>query len=202
MALNNVPLTGQSLGVTRVPINQNFSVIDTAFSVDHVSYNVTNQGMHNKISFPTQSGAPAPVAGVVQLYSIISPFTGQPELFFGHQSGSTAPFGAATAEFTSAGWTNPGWARLPSGILIKWANGIGFGGMSSITINLNATTSPASPSFLNLLSIFTSTIDSNASYNNVIGVISKTNPNLVTIGKFGGSNPGSSVTVGYLAIGY
>ena len=41
MALNNVPLSGQSLGVTRVPINQNFSVIDADFSVDHVAYNTT-----------------------------------------------------------------------------------------------------------------------------------------------------------------
>ena len=120
MALNYVPLSGQTLGVTRVPINQNFSVIDTAFAVDHVDYNVSGQGQHNKVSFPVQNPAPAPQAGVLQLYSQLSTITNQPELVFTHQTGSTAPVAARIVEFTSAGWANPGWCRLPSGILMKW----------------------------------------------------------------------------------
>lgn len=200
MALNNVPLSGQTLGVTRVPINQNFSVIDSAFLVDHVEYNTSGEGRHKKVSFPIQNPVPAPVAGIIQLYSQLSSITNQPELVFSHQAGSSAPTAAQLVEFTSAGWTNPGWARLPSGILLKWQSGVGFGGSSSVTINLN-TSVPGSPNFTNVFTILTTTIDTNASYNNVIGISNITVPNF-TVRTFGGfSNPGSSVTIAYLAIG-
>ncbi len=200
MALNNVPLSGQTLNATRVPINQNFSVIDTAFQVDHVDYNISGQGQHNKVSFPTQNPVPAPQAGICQLYSIISAITGQPELVFTHQAGSTAPTAAQIVEFTSAGWTNPGWTRLPSGIMLKWRSGIGFGGGSSVTININAT-SPTSPPFTSFETILITPIDTSASYNNVIGLTTISFPNF-TVSKFGGPNPGSSVTFSYLVIGY
>jgi hypothetical protein len=200
MALNNVPLAGQTLGITRVPINQNFSVIDTAFQVDHADYNTINQGMHNRTSFPTQNPVPAPQAGIVQLYSQLSTITNQPELVFTHQAGSTAPTAAQIVEFTSAGWTNPGWTRLPSGIMMKWRSGIGFGGSGSVTININAT-SPTSPPFATFLTILITPIDTSASYNNVIGLTTISFPNF-TVSKFGGPNPGSSVTFSYLVIGY
>lgn len=199
MALNNVPLTGQTLNTTRVPINQNFSVIDTAFEVDHVDYNTTGQGQHNKISFPIQNPVPVPQAGIVQLYSQLSTITNQPELVFTHQSGSTAPSAAQIVEFTSAGWANPGWTRLPSGIMLKWRARIGFGGGSSVTINVN-TDVPGSPNFTNLFNVLTTTVDTSASYNNVIGISSIIFPNFI-VSKFGGSNPGASVTFNYLAIG-
>jgi hypothetical protein len=200
MALNNVPLAGQTLGVTRVPINQNFAVIDADFSVDHVSYNTINEGMHNRVSFPTQNPVPVPQAGIVQLYSQVSAITGQPELVFTHQAGSTAPLAAQIVEFTSAGWTNPGWTRLPSGILLKWHSGIGFGGGGSVTINVN-TDVPGSPPFAALLTVQSTTLDSSHSYNNVISISVISFPN-VTFSKFGGANPPGSVTVAYLAIGY
>jgi len=200
MALNNVPLAGQTLGVTRVPINQNFSIIDTAFQVDHVDYNTAGQGQHNKVSFPVQNPVPATQAGIVQLYSQLSAITNQPELVFAHQTGSTAPTGAKIVEFTSAGWANPGWARLPSGIMLKWQSIIGFGGNASVTVNVN-TAVPGSPNFITMLSTMISVVDTNASYNNVIGLSNITFPNF-TVSKFGGSNPPSSVRFSWLAIGY
>ena len=63
MALINVPLAGQSLGITRDPVNNNFSTINSAFLVDHVEYNTAGQGKHNKVTFPVQGGAPAFTAG-------------------------------------------------------------------------------------------------------------------------------------------
>jgi len=129
MALISVPLAGQTLASSRPDINSNFSVIDTAFAVDHVDYNLTNQGKHNKVSFPIQAIIPAPQAGIVQLYSQVSAITNEPELVFAHQAGSTAPTNAQIVEFTSAGWANPGWCRLPSGILMKW------GTLSTTTYN-------------------------------------------------------------------
>lgn len=154
MALISVPLAGQTLASSRPDINSNFSVIDTAFAVDHVDYNLTNQGKHNKVSFPTQAIMPAPAAGIVQLYSQVSAITGEPELVFAHQAGSTAPTAAQIVEFTSAGWANPGWTRLPSGILLKWHAGISFASVSTVAIDLNIDV-PGSPNFTNVFSVFT-----------------------------------------------
>lgn len=200
MALINVPNPGQTLGNSRPSINSNFAVIDAAFQVDHEDYSTTNQGMHNRVSFPVQTLIPAPQAGIVQLYSQLSAITAQPELVFAHQLGSTAPTAAQIVEFTSAGWTNPGWTRLPSGILLKWHAQIGFAGNASVTLNVNVDV-PGSPNFAALLSVFITVVDTSASYNNMIGISSIVFPNF-TVSKFGGSNPGASVTFNYLAIGY
>jgi hypothetical protein len=199
VALNNVPLSGQTLNITRVPINQNFSVIDTAFQVDHVDYNISGQGQHNKVSFPIQNPVPATQAGILQLYSQLSAITNQPELVFTHQAGSTAPTAAQIVEFTSAGWSNPGWTRLPSGIMFKWHANIGFAGNATVTIDVNADV-PGSPNFTNLFTVLTTTLDTSASYNNVIGLKTIVFPNF-TVSKFGGSNPPGTVFFSYLAIG-
>jgi len=202
MALNNVPLSGQSLSVTRVPINQNFSVINAAFLVDHVEYNIGGQGQHKKVSMPTQSPEPAPQAGIVQLYSRVSAITNQPELVFTHQSGSTAPSAAQIVEFTSAGWANPGWTRLPSGILLKWHSGVGFpSGLGAVTVNLN-TDVPGSPNFVSVFTVMMTLQDTDGNFNQVVGIKNISFPNF-TAETFGGSaiTPGSTVSIAYLAIG-
>ena len=199
MALNNVPLSGQTLSITRVPINQNFSTIDTAFAVDHVDYNITGQGQHNKVSFPVQNPAPAPQAGVLQLYSQLSTITNQPELVFAHQAGSTAPTAAQIVEFTSAGWANPGWTRLPSGILLKWHSGISMASVSTLAINLN-TDVAGSPNFTTVFAVYPSTTNPAANYNNIIGIKTLTGTT-VTFAQFGLVNPPAGLTIAYLAIG-
>src|SRR5271156_5813558 len=199
MALNNVPLAGQTLGQTQAPINQNFSVIDTAFQVDHEDYNTTNQGMHNRVSLLTQNPVPAPIAGTVQLYSQLSAITAQPELVFAHQAGSTAPLAAQIVEFTSAGWANPGWTRLPSGILLKWHSGISMASLSTLAINLN-TDVAGSPNYSNVFAVFPSTTNPAANYNNIIGIKSIVGVT-VTFAQFGVVNPPAGLTIAYLAIG-
>lgn len=198
MALNNVPLSGQTLSVTRVPINQNFSVIDTAFAVDHVDYNISGQGRHNKVSFPVQNPVPAPQAGIVQLYSQLSAITNQPELVFTHQLGSTAPLAARIVEFTSAGWANPGWTRLPSGILLKWRSGINFASVNTVTINLNVDV-PGSPNFTTLFSVFNSST-SNTKYNTVVNMKSIVGTTVI-FQHNGLVDAPAGYTIAYLAIG-
>jgi hypothetical protein len=198
MALNNVPLSGQSLSITRVPINQNFSVIDTAFTVDHVDYNIAGQGQHKKVSFPTQNPVPAPQAGIVQLYSVLSAITNQPELVFTHQTGSTAPAAARIVEFTSAGWANPGWTRLPSGILLKWHSGINFASLETVAIDMNADVA-GSPNFTTVFAVFNSTTSA-TKYNTIIniqGVVGFT----YTFVQNGLVRPPAGFTMAYLAIG-
>lgn len=198
MALNDVPLSGQSLGVTRAPIRSNFLTIDAAFLQDHVDYNLPNQGMHNRVSFLNQTILPLPVASVPQMLSITSSLTGQPELNYLRQLGSTAPGVVRQVEFTSAGWANPGWSVSPSGILMKWHTGIGFVANTE-TVNLNVDV-PGSPLYTTIFSVYITTTDSVGTYNNVIGIKTLVGPNL-TVADFSGAIPPGTVTFSYLIIG-
>ncbi len=131
MALNSVPQAGQTLQTTRDPIRTNFNVIATAFVQDHVDYNTTGQGKHNKVTFPSQSVSPAFVATELGLYNAVDVTTGVNELFVKKAAGTGIPFTA---------WGNPsgqnGWTMLPSGVLIKF--GLIAGGVNpNNTLNIN-----------------------------------------------------------------
>lgn len=146
MALNDVPQPGQSLATTQNPIRTNFGTIDTAFSVDHVPYQTAiNQGKHNKITFPVQAAAPATAVAEMALFSLVSTLTGVPELSVRKESSG------ASYEFTSAGTASPGWARLPSGILLKWGSDVMAGaGLNTYTFPVGANI-PAFATIYNIL---------------------------------------------------
>ncbi len=129
MALNNVPVAGQTLLSSRDLINQNFAVIDTAFSVNHVPYNdgSGNQGMHKFLQMPAATPTIATAANQVGVYAKNGAFSAVPELFFQRQS-LAANSGYA---FTEAQNTANGWTRLPSGILLKWGQSAVAAGASS-----------------------------------------------------------------------
>lgn len=114
MALNIIPNSGQSLDQTRDGIRQNFSVIDTSFSVDHVPYNspAPNEGKHNKVTFPPQAGNPVLVANEMALFTKL--VGGNPALFLSDFNTSTV------VDFTTATKANTGSLTLPSGIIVKW----------------------------------------------------------------------------------
>jgi hypothetical protein len=200
MTLNDVPQSGQTLGQTQPTIRANFQSIDMAFLENHVPYNETNAGMHNLVSFPPQGTPPVALAGIPQIYSQTSAITLQPELVFLRQMGATGP---SPIEFTAAAQTQQGWTRLPSGILLKWNQGIGFGGGSITNVPLNGTV-PASPNFTLVLNVQVTMTDTSGNYNNVIGIgtfpISGNNFTLTVVAMNGRITPGS-VTFGYLAIG-
>ena len=200
MALIFLPNPGQTLGNSRPGIYSNFVDIDTAFKVDHQSYNTTNEGMHNRVSLLTQNPVPAQMAGIVQLYSQLSAITAQPELVYARQSGSTAPSAAQIVEFTSAGWGNTGWTRLPSGILLKWSRSIDMASVSSVDVNFNDVTQfPGSPAFANIFSVFNSTT-SITKYNTVISIQGSAGF-VFTFQQNGIVNPPSGFSIAVLAIG-
>lgn len=123
MALNNVPLSGQSLNDTRNPIRNNFNTIDTAFTVDHVSYNTANQGFHNKVTMPVQALAPVFAAGINGLFSLLNATTTQNEINIHKQNLAGAVNIPMTASVLGTNAINNGvrgWTYLPSGILLKW----------------------------------------------------------------------------------
>lgn len=119
MALNNVPLSGQTLANTREPIRANFSTIDTAFSVNHVPYGSATQGKHNLVTFPAQAADPLTLPTEVAIYS--KNVGGVPELFYRPQNQPI--IGGISYNFTSAVKTATGETTLPSGVRLKWGIG-------------------------------------------------------------------------------
>ena len=168
MALNNIPLAGQSLGTTRAPINQNFSVIDAAFQIDHVDYNIAGQGKHNKVTFPVQGSAPAFTVGDIGLFNLA--VGGTNELNITNSSGVTTPFTKSLA-------ANPGWTYIPSGMIMAWGTGTVTGG-GNVTINYS--TVPGIPTFTvftaapQLVRVVTSSVANTLAVGNTYGLTSFT----------------------------
>lgn len=183
MTLNNVPLTGQTLGQTKVPINGNFVSIDTAFAQDHVPYNTasgvsvasTGQGKHNRVTFPVQSASPPAVvaAGDDVLYNFLFPGTAKNELYIHKQTQA----GVAEIPFTASSLSNvpplntqSGWTYLPSGILVKWVVN------QSITSSgtHNYTISSPGPSFTNLFWVGITSAGATINTYSLVSIVSTT----------------------------
>lgn len=131
MPLNNVPQAGQSLLQTRDAIANNFTTIDTAFTIDHVSYNNANQGKHNQITFPAHTGSLPFVAGEIGLFNQNQAPTGKPDIWL--QRGVSAPYPMTGYDFTGSLNNTVGWSYLPSGLKIIWGrNTITAGGQRFI----------------------------------------------------------------------
>lgn len=71
-----IPTVGQSLGITRDPIRNNFTTIDDTISVNHVSMNdLPGQGKHKFLQMPTQgvitppSGDPVTAVDEIGIYT-------------------------------------------------------------------------------------------------------------------------------------
>lgn len=125
MALNNVPLAGQTLTSSRSPINANFATISTAFAVDHVDYNTSGQGKHNKVTLPSQSSAPSFSNPEIGLYNKVPaapfPLTTINELFIRRSAGGETPI-TATINDGGGAFATSGYYYLPSGLLVKWGS--------------------------------------------------------------------------------
>lgn len=121
---SNIPQPTDLLSQSQPQILGNFQAIQTAFDIDHVSFNASGEGKHKKISLPVQSPAPTFSAGDVGLYSFLSPVTAQNELYVNKLNQVTVTQIPATASILSvtSAPTNgaSGWTYLPSGILVKW----------------------------------------------------------------------------------
>ncbi len=130
MALNDVPLSSQTLTQTQNPIRQNFSVIGTAFAVNHIAYNdgSGNQGKHNFVQFPVNASPGAGTVGEIALYN--SSTSGASELYLKRGTGTAY---SITQYGGSAGSTQ-GWTSLPSGMKVVWGLGtINSGSNLSVT---------------------------------------------------------------------
>ena len=137
--LNDMPKPGQNLQVTRDPINANFAAIDTAFSVNHVSYDLTGgaaQGKHKFVTMPVQGSQPAVVGADVVLFNKADSGTISQLYIKGANSnaGNIIPFTQSASNSAPKGGT--GYCWFASGILMKWS-AFTTGSGSSVTINVN-----------------------------------------------------------------
>lgn len=144
MALNDVPKSTQTLVQTQAPIEQNFSTIDTAFSINHVPYNLaggTQQGKHLLVQFPvgadivglaneiaiynsqaTTVGVQAPAIGA----------NGTSQLWLKRENSTSFPFTYGVA--AEAGWT-----YLPSGMRLIWGTvSASTSGLTTLSIVFSA----------------------------------------------------------------
>lgn len=197
--LNDSPLSTQTLASSQPLIRQNFSVVNTAFELNHVTYNdgSGNQGKHKFVQFPVQSAIPAGIAASdISLYNKLPaapyPTTGVNELFL------VKPDGTTHIPITASLQAQTGWSYLPSGVLMKWGR----------TTSINASepfaylypTAASIPVFANVFTVMLTVIDNNTPYDTVVtiqtGTISATGFSII----YNGTPPGATV-VNYLAIG-
>jgi hypothetical protein len=146
MALNiNIPQPNQTLAQTQLDIKNNFIFINTGFAFDHVEFNVTGAGKHNKITFPVQSPAPGFVdVGDLGLFSFLNATTTKHELNVYKANGPT-PTGYVNVPFTASILSNSapiqngaGWSYLPSGLIIQWGKvSAGINGNLAISTTFN-----------------------------------------------------------------
>ena len=114
----NIPQPTDFMSNSQNDILNNFQAIYTLVNVNIVPFDDPSgaQGTFKWALFTTGFGAgPVPTAAQIGIYPIISTQgAGGPALTI------VTALGATISDFTSSGQDLTGWARLPSGILLKW----------------------------------------------------------------------------------
>lgn len=119
MTYTILPNSGQSLGVTRVPINTNFSLIQTIFDNNHVDFNVAvDAGKHKFLQMPVQGVAPPTIANEGAFYAKITS-TADAEAFWRFQNSGLE---LQITNNTISPATNPGAIPLMAGFTLQWGN--------------------------------------------------------------------------------
>jgi hypothetical protein len=207
MALNNVPLTGQSLGITRVPINQNFSTINSAFGIDHVTMTppgtAAPQGYHDQVSLVVQGSTPPTAWGTTYngIYAYVPTLTNKAEVYIHGQKASGAtevPISASILSTTtpSSGIATgtSGWTYLPSGIIMKW----GTVDVSGANAPIVFPTSANIPAFTQCLNIQLTLANAGGSPTDFVRVSTFTNLQFTYVV----TNKDANSHLMYFAIGY
>lgn len=127
-----LPDTGQSLGGTRAQIKENFTIIQTAFNVDHVDFDASGEGFHAKVTFP-QGTAPTVAVDNIVLYA--KDTNSRPTIFMRQENnGSEVQLTGPTPSIGANGYT-----FLPGGALIQWGVNVSAGN-ASVTFPVAFTT--------------------------------------------------------------
>lgn len=154
MAYSLSPNPTDKLKDSQNDILQNFTAIKAAFDINHVTFDLADQGKHAYISFPEQVAAPATAVNERAVYCKQSLRTGLAELFTRKEnSGNEAEFTAALIS-SAAGWT-----ILPSGLIVKWGFATANG---SYTLVFPDDGDVAIPRFATILSVQLTVLEAGA----------------------------------------
>jgi hypothetical protein len=217
MALNILPLSGQSLNVTRDPIRDNFSFINTGVMQDHQELNSgANSGMHNKVSSLVQPSAD--IIGYIKPANSFITWNAIPNT----AASAFYPIILATSEmnilrqgdakaipFTAALKNPTGWTYLPSGILLKWGTATVKRNSRSATAPTNIVAFPlgagipvfsAAPYFVTAIQTF-SAATSNGDINTAPCVGEITATDFKVFPRANGAPGSGNIDILYLAIG-
>jgi len=197
MSLTILPTAGQSLNVTRDPIRNNFSLIQNAFIVDHVDFNIVNQGMHNQVTLPTHTGA-APAGANIILTNQLLAAVGELYIHKTYHAGThDIPATKSTISTTARAIGELAYTYLPSGIILQWGTWNTAVSTSTVTLPiafpnslLNVQLTPYVPGagMTNMLVLWSSAVPANPLQQFIVG----TTVNGVA----------ADTTFSFLAIGY
>lgn len=120
----NIPVSGQSLNVTKNPINSNFQAINQLVAVNHVGFNLTGLGKHNMCELVAQTTVPpATLVGEDTIYSKTT--AGVTDIFYTADAGGNEYqlTRSDDARFATFGATPDGWTMLPGGLIMNYGQG-------------------------------------------------------------------------------
>ena len=118
-----IPTAKQPKNTTQEPLLNNFSDIDTVFSVDHVALNEADQGKHSKVTI-VPGDAPVTASDEIALYNKV--FNKKPSLFLREEGEGTeyllfTPERIGNEEDESLAYLNStGYTKIAGGFLLKW----------------------------------------------------------------------------------
>ncbi len=122
MTYTVLPNSGQSLGVTRVPINTNFSLIQSAFAVNHVGFNNSGAGKHKFVQMPAQASSPGTAAAETAIYSrtALIGVSNETNLYWQFPGTAAAGPDVVMTRFITPSVTTNGITFLPGGLIMQW----------------------------------------------------------------------------------
>jgi len=133
---NNIPQGADRPKDSQPQILANFAGIQTLITVDHVNFDLANQGFHNKVTLPVQ--APIPVLGVNNgFFNFLHPATAKNQTYIHNQTFAGVadiPMSASILSSAAAVQGASGWSFLPSGIIMRWDTLAVAGGAQTLTL--------------------------------------------------------------------
>jgi len=134
MAYNqNIPQATDDPSVSQAQLLGNFLAIKQLVDVNHGTFSAADEGKHKYVTLPQQAAAPATAALEMALY--VKDNGGVPTPYIRQQSSGTE-----YNLLTQYAGTNPGWARLPGGLIMKWGTqSVSITGDGYVTYPVGAT---------------------------------------------------------------
>jgi hypothetical protein len=119
--LDNIPQPNDQISVSQGQILANFSALKTLIDVNHITFDIPDQGKHKLVTFPDNAGPHATGATEINLNNEVDATSTYQEIYITRDRG-----GAENYPFTAGLNVESGYTILPSGLLLKWGMTPGF----------------------------------------------------------------------------